>query len=100
MARLETPALVDRNVHQHRAGLHRLQLLAADELRRRSARDQHCADHEVGLLDRFGQRMRGRVHRLQAAAELLVELAEAHIVPVKDGYVGAHAHRNFRRMGA
>jgi hypothetical protein len=40
------------------------------------------------------------VHRLQAAAELAVELVEAAIVAVEHGHVCAHADRDLCRVGA
>ena len=41
MDRLDAAALIDRHVHDHRARLHGLQVLAADELRRLGAGNQH-----------------------------------------------------------
>ena len=46
---LDAAALVDRDVDDHRAGLHLGEHLAADELRSARARDEHGADHDVGV---------------------------------------------------
>ena len=44
---LEAPTLVDGHIHQHRTGLHQLQHVAGDEVRRLVARNQYRADHQV-----------------------------------------------------
>ena len=44
--------------------------------------------------------MGGGIHRVHRAAELLVEFAEAIIVPVEDPDIGAHANGDLGGMGA
>ena len=44
---IEAAALVDRDVDQHRARLHRAEHLASQQLGRGGARDQHRADHQI-----------------------------------------------------
>ena len=46
----EAAALVDGDIHHHRAALHVGDHFAAHQLGRRSARDQHRADYQVGGL--------------------------------------------------
>jgi hypothetical protein len=45
---LDVAALLDRQVDDHRAGLHRLDHLAGDQPRRRLAGHQRGGDHHVG----------------------------------------------------
>src|SRR3546814_2640808 len=49
VAGLETTALVDRNVDQHAAALHRRDHFAGDKLGGGRARNKHGADHQLGL---------------------------------------------------
>ena len=73
-AGLEAAALIDRDVDDHRAGLHGAHELAADELGRRRAGDQNGADHEIGgdhlALDILHRREQG----VELRPELQVEL--------------------------
>ena len=91
---LEAAALVDGDVDQHRARLHPRDQLVGDQLGRGRARDQHRADHHVGLhhllLD--GQPRRGEaVDAVVVAPERHPQLVE---VGVEQGDVGAHAERD------
>ncbi len=56
--RLETSALIDRDIDEHGAGLHLFQHGARHELRRAGAGNEHRADHGIGgedfRLDRRG----------------------------------------------
>ena len=97
---LETAALVDGDVDEHGARLHRLQLLARDQLRGRCARDQNCADYEVSFLHGRIERGLGGVHRLDQTVELGVELSETVVVAVEDGNVSAHADSDLSSIGA
>ena len=68
---LRAAALVDGNVDDDRAGLHRLDRLRGDELRRLGARDQHRADDEIGAPAQGLDRVAGGEHRAHAAAKVL-----------------------------
>ena len=46
---LEAPALIYRNIHEHRAGLHQPQLLTLDYKRCAGTMHKHRADHQVSL---------------------------------------------------
>ena len=46
---LEAAALIDRHIHQHRTGTHQCELIARHQLRCGGARNQHCADHQIGV---------------------------------------------------
>ena len=50
-AGLDAAALIDRDVDDHRTRLHRPHHFASHQLRRRRARHQHRADHQVGRDD-------------------------------------------------
>ena len=91
---LEAAALVDRDVDQHRAGLHQRQLLAPHHVGRAGAVDEHGADHQVGPRQHLLDRQRGRVDGRAAAAEGDVELAQAVDRAVEDEDVGLHPDRD------
>ena len=90
--RLEAPALVDRDVDQHRTVPHPGHQLVGDQLGGLGPDDQHGADDDVGvdagLLDGMG----AGGHRLERAPEVVVDLAEALEVAVEDVDLGVHAH--------
>ena len=65
-----------------------------DELGRGGAGDQHGADDDVGREALFLERLDGRVARVDAAVEEVVELAQARDRAVEDGDVGAEADRH------
>ena len=91
---LEAAALVDRDVDQHRAGLHLGDQLVADQLGRLGAGDQHRPDHQVGLAHLLLDGQLGRrqpVHPVVVAPERHPQLVE---VGVEQGHVGAHAERD------
>ena len=74
MRRLDAAALVDRDVDDDRAGLHLGEHLAADELRRARARDEHGADDDVGMRDRLLDLEARRHEQADPAGEDLVEV--------------------------
>ena len=97
---LEAAALIDGDVHQHRTGTHELQLFARDQLRRRGARDQHRADHQIGVGQTLFDGVVGRIDRGQLVAVDLVEIFQAIQRAVEDGDVRIQAHRHARGVDA
>ena len=91
-------ALVDGDIDDDRARLHRGEHRAGDELRRRRARHQHRADQEVGPFDDLGDRRARRKNRPHAGAEMKGETPQRFGTAVDDGDIGAHAERDRRRM--
>ncbi len=97
---LRTAPLVDGDVDEHRPPLHRPHHLAADELGRGGAGDEHRADDEIGIGDMTLDRVHRREDGVQHGAELKIEIVEAlerfldHIDP------RFHAHRDAHRIGA
>ena len=99
-AGLEAAALVDGDVHQHRAGPHPAHHLSRDQLGRGRARHQHGADHQVGgqhgLLDRRG----GGEQCGRSGAELQIEFLQPRQRFVDDGDTRLQPHRHARGVGA
>jgi hypothetical protein len=96
-------ALLHRQVHQHRAGLHRGDVLGADQLGRHPAGDQRGGDDDVLLLDVLGHQRRllfliGVAHRLGVAGgglgglELLVLDRDELGAQALDLLLGRRAH--------
>ena len=98
-AGLEATALVDGHIHQDDARLQQRQIRPRDQLRRRSARDQHAADDQVGLTGGLEDRVAGREDRLHPAIEAGVQLGQPVRVDVEDRHVGALPHGDARRFG-
>ena len=96
----EAAALVDRDVDQHCAALHRLEHVARDELGRCRTRHQHRADDQVAFRHRAFDRRLGGILRLDGRPEVQVELGQAIRVDVVDGDVGAKAGRHHRGVDA
>ena len=100
MAGLETAALIDRDVDEHRARLHRPEHVAGDELRRFGPGDQHRADDQIGLRHAFGKVGAVREARFRARLEEGADAFEHFGVAVEDGDVGAEARRHLRGVEA
>jgi hypothetical protein len=100
LAGLDATALVDGDVDDHRAFLHRLQVFAADQPRRARALDQHGADHQVGVHDLLADRDRRAVQQGHVRRHHVAEVAQAVEVDVEQAHVGAEARRHLRRVGA
>ena len=96
-AGLETAALVDRHVDQHRARLHLLQLRPTDQLGGRGTRNQHRADHHVGGPHQLGQSARAGILRHQLAVEDVVQIGKARDRTVKHRHPRPHPDRDPRR---
>ena len=96
----KAPALINRHIHQHRTALHIGQHRAGNQVRRARPRDQHCADHNVGLLDRLFDCSGGGKTGDGAALEHLVKLAQARQRTVKNLHRRAQPHRHARRLSA
>src|SRR2546430_1070243 len=69
--RLDAAALIYRDVHDHRAGLHELEIVAPHQLRRLGPRQQHRADHEIGPGELFEQVVAAWVGQLVIPRERL-----------------------------
>ena len=89
MAGLEAAALVDGDVHQHRAGAHPGEIGPGHELGRRSAGDQDAADHQVGRRQGLGHEIVGGVAGLHGPPEQVVQFFQARRRYVEQGHVGA-----------
>ncbi|MCY1170953.1 hypothetical protein D9M73_110430 [compost metagenome] len=100
VAGLEAAALIDRDIDQHRAALHRLDHLARHQFGGSGARHQHRADHQMRILDRGRDRRLAGISSLDLAAEEHVELGQPRVRNVVDGDVGAHADRHLRGIDA
>jgi len=96
----KTATLIDGDIDNHGAALHRFEHLARDQLGRARARHQDGADHDVGgedfLLDRFD----GGKARAHPAPEQLVEFAQTRDRAVDDGDIRAETRRHPGRMRA
>ena len=98
MRGLEAPALVDRHVDDHRTRLHLLDQRRRDELRCRSAGDQHAADDEIGRRDVTLDRVARREHRVERTTELPPERAQHFGIAVEHPDLGAHAKSDMTGM--
>ena len=98
--RLDAAALVDRDVDDDGAALHRLEHRPRHQFRRTGAGNQYRADHDVGgehfLLDRFA----GREAGADAAFEHFIKLTQPRDRAVEDRNLGAESNGHPRRMGA
>ena len=99
-AGLQAAALVDGDIHHHRALPHLLHHRPRHQLRRRGTRHQHRADHQVGLDHRRLDRRRGRIQRLNLAAEHDIQLLQPRQRAVEDRHMRPQPHRHHRRMRA
>ena len=97
---LDAAALVDRHVDDHGTRLHLADQVGADEFRRRSARDQHAADHQIRRRDMLLHRVARREDRVQRAVELRPETAQDVDAAVEHPDICPHAERDVDRMGA
>ena len=100
VAGFKAAALIDRNVDQHCAGLHRAEHVAGHQLGGSSAGYQHCADHEVSLGHFAGERRAARIERAGAAFEMAVEPFEHFGIAIEDGDISAKADRHLRGIEA
>ena len=97
-ASLDAAALIDGDVDDHAALLHRADDLLGHELRRRGARDEHRPDDEVGPRDHFFDVRRVGVERLDRAAEDVLEVGHRVGADVEHGHLRAHPDRDGRRV--
>ncbi len=100
MRRLDAAALVDRDVDDHRAGLHLAEHRAADELRRARARDEHGSDHDVGVRDRLLDLEARRHEQADPAGEDLVEVPHPVDRALEDRDLRAEPERDDRGVVA
>src|SRR5204863_8211 len=80
----KTAALVDSDVYHDRALLHSAQHIATNQLRRRSARNQHRPDDQIGQVQRLtnGEAVGCQGHNL--AAVDIIELTQAIEIAIDD----------------
>ena len=90
----DAAALVDGDVNDGGTGLHGLHHGFGDQFRGQSAGDEDGTHEEVGVLGGGGDVEGVGGQGLDAAAEEVVDLAQAEEVAVKDGHASAHAHGN------
>ena len=97
---LETAALINRHIDQHRARLHRRQLRPRHQLRRRRPGDQHRTDHHIGL----GHQPRGQLGAGIAGLELpaieVVQRPHPRQRAVQHRHIRPHSGRHPCRMRA
>ena len=98
-ARGHTASLVDRHVDDHRSRFHELQVVALDEVRRPSARDQHAADHEVGPAEPLADRVAVGVEAVDVGGRDVVEVAKPLEARVEQGDVGSEASGHLGGVG-
>ena len=97
---LDAAALIDRHVHDHRALLHLVHHRLGDDLRRSRARNQHAADHQVGLATRPLDVVAVRSHRKDAPAEDVIQLTQPVQIQIDQRHLRTHTERNLRRIRA
>ena len=95
---LEAAALVHGDVHEHGALLHLQDHLVGDDVRGLAARDQHRADHQIGLEHAVLDLVGGRDDRAHAVAVEVVHGAQSLDRGVQHGDVGAHADQLVHRI--
>ena len=95
-AGFEAAALVDGNVHQHRARPHGPDHFAGDQLGGRGSRNQYRADDEVGALHFPGDDFGRGVERADTVAEPGRQFLQPCEVDVEDGDVGLQADGHFQ----
>ena len=87
----EATALVDGDVHEHRARLHLSDKRIRYELRCLGARNEHRADHQVGPLDGPLQVHGGRVAGADRAAEFGIQFAQLVEVHIENRDMSTHS---------
>ena len=88
---LEAAALVDGHVHHHRAGLHIFQHVTRDEFRGLGARNQHRADHQIGVFQLLTDIVFGGHQRLDVLGHHVGQIGQALQRDVADRNVGARS---------
>ena len=92
MGTLSASALVNGDVHEHRAVLHLRQIFSLEQLRGRAAGNQHGSDDQVRILQHpFHVAVVGD-QRLDMRAEHVVQLFQAFQADIQNGDIGAHAY--------
>ena len=100
LAGLDAAALVHRHIHDHGAGLHELQVVAPHQLRSLGAREQHGADHDVGLAELVEQIVTVGVQQIDVGGQHVGEVAQPIEREVEQRHVRAQARRHLGRVGA
>ncbi len=100
MRGFRTAALVDGDVDDHRAALHRLDHRFRDQLRRRRPRHEHRTDHEIGREHLFLHGRARRIQRRDRRAELLLDRVKPLDVDIEDRHIGFEPDRHVRGIDA
>src|SRR5262249_28946390 len=95
-----TTALVDGDVDDRRAGLHRLHYRGRDQLRSRRARYQDGADYQIGAFANCFDRVAGRKYGAPAPAQLIGDAPRRTRMAVDDRDGRAQAGADDSRMRA
>ena len=96
MRGFEAAALVDGDIHYHRAALHFLKHGAAHEFGCGGARDQYRADDQIGLACPLVDAVDGRVHTLDAARVLVRQMPQSVERFIENADIGAEADGHLR----
>src|SRR5690606_4779781 len=98
--RLDAAALVDGDVDDDAPLLHHAQHVAGHQPRRAGSGDEHRPDEQVGAREHLEDVAQVARHRLQGAAEDVVDVLEPRVVDVEQGDPGADAERDLGRVDA
>jgi len=98
--RFGTSALIDGDVDEHGALLHRLQHCASNEFGRGSPGHEHRADYEIGFSDEVSDRSARREDGAHAPIELGCVAPQNLERSIEERHLSAHAERNRRGVGA
>ena len=91
---LKTAALVNRDIHQHRALAHGLKVRAADQFGCSGAWNQNAADHQVGVLQMPFNGAGGGKNGLNTAGEGRIQEAHDRGTTVQYDHPGTQANRH------
>ncbi len=97
---LEAAALIDRDIHDHRTLLHRLQHLPGDQFRCARAGDQNSADHDIGCENLLLDRLDRREARADPPPEQFVEFPQSRERSVQDADFRAETNGHPRSVRA
>ena len=95
---LEASALIDGDVHHHRAWLHGLQHFAPHQSGSRRAGNQYRANHEIGIADSVAHGEDVGCQRDHLAAINVVQRAQPVEIAIDDDHVRAHTDGHLGRI--
>ena len=88
---LHATALIDGDIDDHRARLHRFHGFARDQFRRHGPRHQDGRDDQIGATAKDFDHVPGRKHRTHAAVELRRKAPQGFWIAIEHDHLGAHA---------